>query len=152
MPAIFQSDLAKGIIPLPYPVANEECVVRGYYTIPTTIAENDVVELAIVPAGCKLTDIVLDSDDLDSGTPAIVWDIGFMTGDAGAAVSSRTVGQTLFASSAVSQAGGLARPTLKTAQRDAGSHVARGVGAKLVTDAATAVEGVLGMTIRYAPI
>lgn len=147
---IHQSDYANGSKSGPYPgFAGAVCAVRATFTVPTTIVEGDIVELVGLPPGCVPVDAIFDSDDLDSGTPAIVWDIGIMSGEFGDTDPTRSCGDELFDGITTSQAGGLVRPTLADAQRIAASGAARGIGAKLVTDAATAVAGTIGLTLFY---
>lgn len=151
---IHQSDFAALRKAMPYPSEAGVVVgVRGYFTVPTTIAANDIIELLGLPPGCSIVDAVFDSDDLDSGgSPAIVWDLGLMSGTFGSKALSRTCGNELFASVNTSQAGGVARPTKKEAYRVGPSSVARGIGAKLVTVAATPAAGVVGLTLSYTAV
>jgi hypothetical protein len=142
-----QNDAAKGFVAIAYASLAGQVVAQRYtYTVPTTIAEGDIIEMAPIPAGHRVVGMVLDSDDLDSGTPAIVWDVGIMSGNWGD-TGVRTCGAEFFASSTVSQGGTTAQPTLKTAYRTAKADNHRSIGLKLVTDAATAVEGVIGLTV-----
>lgn len=151
---IHQSDFALLKKAQPYPgEAGVVVAVRGYFTVPTTIAEGDIVELVGLPPGCDVVDAIFDSDDLDSnGAPAIVWDVGVMSGTFGDAESVRTCGDELFDGITTSQAGGVARTTEKDAFRIGSSGSARSIGAKLVTDAATAVAGVIGLTLFYTAV
>jgi hypothetical protein len=147
---IHQSDYAKGAKSQPYPLgAGVVVACRMTFTVPTDIAENDIIEFGSLPSGCVPVDVIADSDDLDSGTPAIVWDFGLMSGEPGDTESARTCGDEFFDGTTISQGGGVARTTEKDALRIAASGSERSVGAKLVTDAATAVEGVLGLTLFY---
>lgn len=147
---IHQSDWAKGIKSTPYPHnAGQVCVLRATFSVPANIAEGDIIEMLVLPNGCVPFDAILDSDDLDTGTPAIVWDAGIMSGTVGDADSVRTCGDELFDGVTVSQAGGLVRPTLAKAQRITASGVDRSIGLKLVTDAATAAAGTVGLTVFY---
>lgn len=147
---IHQSEWAKGRFNVPYPsCAGETVTVRGYFTVPANIVELDIIELLCLPNGCRPVDVIIDSDDLDTGSPAIVWDVGIMSGTWGDDDPARTCGNELFASVNVSQAGGVARPTKKEAYRIARSGADRSIGLKLVTDAATAAAGEIGLTLSY---
>lgn len=148
---ITQSDWAKGRNNVPYPSnAGAVCAVRCSITVPTTMSANDIIELACLPGGHTLVDAILDSDDLDTGTPAIVWDVGLMSGAWQDDAQDRTCGNELFAASAVSQAGGAVRPTKKEAFRITAAGADRSIGLKLTTVAATAAAGVIGLTLFYA--
>lgn len=152
--AILQSDYGKGIKTMPYPrTAGVVTVARGQLTIPTSIAVNDIVELLGLPPGCDVVDAIFDTDDLDTGgSPAILWDIGLMSGTFGDSASARTCGDQLFAAITTSQAGGVARSTDKRAFRIGPASTARGIGAKLKTAAATPAAGTIGLTLFYAAV
>lgn len=149
--AIIQSDFAKGSKPTPYPSEAGVVVAQRFYmTVPAAAALNDILEVGILPAGCRPLDCVLDSDDLDSGgSPAIALDVGIMSGDVGSTDGARTCGTEFFAASQVARAGGNARPTLATAHKVAASDKERSIGVKIQAAAATGVAGVLGLTVFY---
>ncbi|EHK57639.1 hypothetical protein [Allomesorhizobium alhagi] len=147
---IHQSNEAQGIAPVPYPAFAGHVVTHRFaFAVPADIVEGDTVELAILPANCRVVDMIFDSDDLDTGTPAIVWDIGIMSGEVGSTDTGRTTDDEFFDGSTLSQAGGVARPTIVTAFRTTATGQARSIGAKLVTDAATAAAGTIGLTVSY---
>lgn len=119
-----------------------------------TTAQNvtgNIIDFAILPAWATVFDMILDADDLDSGSPAITLDVGLMTGSPGealdAAGAARTCGAEFFAASTVAQAGTIARPTLKTAFRVAPVAYDRSIGVKVLLQAATAVEGAIGLSV-----
>lgn len=148
--ALHQSNAAKGVTPIPYPsISGPVTGFRVAFTVPDDIVEGDIIEMCAIPPGCRVVDAIFDSDDLDSGTPAIVWDIGIMSGAFGDNDADRTCGDEFFDGITTSQGGGAVRSTLAKAFRTTTAATARGVGAKLVTDAATAVEGVIGLTLFY---
>lgn len=145
---ILQSDSAKGGIPIAYPAyAGHVVAQRHAFAVPVTIAQNDIVELACVPGGFRVVDIVFDSDDLDSGTPAILWDVGLMSGEWGSTDPARTCGDEFLDGTTISQAGGVARPTLAGAFRTSVAATDRSIGAKLVAAAAAAQAGTIGLTV-----
>lgn len=151
--ATIQSDAAKGLLTPPNAyLAGVETVMRYSMAVPTGVAANDILELACCPAGHRVTEIIQDTDDLDSdGSPAIAYDIGFMSGkwqDTGA----RTCGAEFYSGSTLARAGGVDRPTLKTAYRDAGAAYPRSIGVKITTVAATAAAGSIALTVRTVPI
>lgn len=147
---ITQSEWAKGRNNVPYPNnAGAICSVRCFVTVAATIAAGDIIELACLPAGHELVDAILDSDDLDTGTPGIVWDVGVMSGDWQSEDPARTCGNELFAATTISQAGGVARPTKKEAMRITASGKDRSIGLKLGVVAGTPAAGVIGLRIFY---
>lgn len=149
--AMKQSDAALGRVAIAYPsIAGHVVAQRFAYTLPTDTLEGTIIEMAPIPPGCRVVDMVLDSADLDTGSPAILLDVGIMSGDWGVKDDARTCGAEFFSGSNVAQAGGVARPTLASAYKQAASDTARSIGIKLATDAATAALGEIGLTVHYA--
>lgn len=148
--AIYQSDAAKGLqTPPNAQLAGVEGVMRYSMTVPTTIAAGDILELACIPPGMRVTEIIQDADDLDSnGTPTLAYDIGIMSGKFGDTTPSRTCGAEFYAGSTLGRTGGVDRPTLASAYRVGGGAAARSIGVKINTAAATPVSGTIGLTVR----
>lgn len=147
--AVKQSAAALGRVAVAYPsIAGHVVAQRFSYTVPTSITAGDIIELAPIPPGCRVVDIVLDSADLDTGSPAIVLDVGIMSGEWGDPANDRTVGAEFFSASTVAQAGGVVRPTLASAYKQAASDKARSIGVKVATAAATAQAGEIGLTVH----
>ncbi|AFN39121.1 virion structural protein [Burkholderia phage BcepMigl] len=125
------------------------------FSLPATaLAANDIIELAILPANHAPSDAILVADDLDSGgAPAIVFDVGVMSGDVGDKVSARTCGNELFSASNVGQAGGTARATLASAFTIAPSDKDRSIGVKITTAAQAQVANAkLRLLLKYRPV
>lgn len=151
---IKQNSAAKGTETIAYP-SNAGEVIRNRFTFPvvaaTAIAANDILEIGCIPSNCEVVDIILDADDVDSGAePAIVVDVGLMSGEWGEADDTRTCGAEFFSASTLLQAGGVARPSLKTAFRIAKSDKHRSIGIKVTTAAATQASGTIGLTVLVA--
>lgn len=148
--AVIQSKFAKGVKGVPFPAfAGHVVAMRFDHAFAVAPALNDILELACLPAGARVVDMILDGDDLDSGT-AIVVDVGIMSGNWGDESGSRTVGAEFFSGSTLLQAGGVARPTLKTAFRTTPAANDRSIGVKIATAAGTFVAGSIGLTLLYA--
>lgn len=150
--AIHQSEFAKGTRDVPYPAnAGQVCAARFFMTAPANLALNDILEIGVVPAGCRVLDLVLDTDDLDTGgSPAIVLDVGLMSGEVGSTDGGRACGDEFLDGVNTAQAGGVVRPTLTKAFRTGTAPVARSIGAKVMTAGATPAAGVIGLTVFYA--
>lgn len=149
---MLQTDYAKGGIIAPTPDnAGEVVSYRAEIDLATTdLTLNNIIEMGPLPGDCDLVDVILDADDLDSnGAPAITLDVGIMSGDFGVSAGARTCGAELLSAVTTAQAGGVVRPTLKTAFRIARSHVDRGIGVKIGAAPATAQAGTLGLTVIY---
>ncbi|HRO00343.1 MAG TPA: hypothetical protein PLX43_02375 [Nitrobacter sp.] len=148
---MLQTDYAKGGIIAPTPDnAGEVVSYRAEIDLATSdLTLNNIIEMGPLPGDCDLVDVILDTDDLDSGTAAITLDVGIMSGDFGVSSGSRTCGAEIFSASTVAQAGGVVRPTLATAFRIARSHVDRGIGVKIKAAPDTPQAGTLGLTVIY---
>lgn len=148
---LIQSQYAKGIVSPPYPAfAGAVVAFRFAHTLSAAPAQNDIIELAPLYAGLRVIDMVLDSDDLDSGT-AMLLDVGIMSGAWQENNGARTCGAEFFSASSLPQAGGVAVPTLKTAYRTAPAGADRSIGVKINTAAGTFIPGgQIGLTVLFA--
>jgi hypothetical protein len=122
-----------------------EIVVRASIKFLTavTLAENDVLRFARLPAGYALTSVELDNDAL--GTAAV------------ASVGILNTAETAVASAAITSANiataGIKLDNSSAARRAAVSDDDRMVGAVVTTaaSAALAQNAVVGLTLRYRP-
>lgn len=117
------------------------------------LAANDIIELAVLPAGNVVTDAILVCDDLDtSGSATLAFDVGLMSGEVGD-TGARTCGAELFAASTLGQAGGVARATLASAFTIAPSDKDRSIGVKVKAAPATQANGAkLRLLLKYAAV
>lgn len=152
LPAAEQS----GPIPIAYPDCAGDVVVNRYEidlgSAPlkgVTLAQDDILDIGIIPGTSQVVDVVIDSDDLDTGaTPALAFDVGVLTGTPGTTDASRTCGNQFFAASTVAQAGGVVRTTKKEAFRVARADKDTSVGVKITAAAATqATSGKIGVSV-----
>ncbi len=150
--ALIQSKSAQGIIGVPIPAfAGAATAFRFSHTLSANPSVNDILELACIPANCRVIDVILDSDDLDTnGAPTLAYDVGVMSGDFGVNDAARTCGAEFFAASAASQTGAVARPTIKTAFRTTTTSKDRSIGLKFTAVAATFAAGEIGLTVIVA--
>jgi hypothetical protein len=72
--------------------------VSEVFTFPAAPVINDTIEMVLLPKGAVISDIILDADDLDTGTPAILLQVG-----------DGTTADKFIGASNVAQAGGVAR-------------------------------------------
>jgi hypothetical protein len=150
--SILQSAYAKGNRVAPYPqIAGAATTHRFSMEIPADVAQDDILELAVIPQDAEPMDIILDCDDVDAnGAPAIVMDVGIMSGEFGDNDPARTCGNEFFAGSTVGQAGGVERASKPSAFRVAKSNKARSIGVKITTAPATGQAGSIGLTLTVA--
>lgn len=122
-----------------------------FYDLPT--AQNvtgDIIDIGVLPAYHTISDVILIADDLDSGL-GIVLDVGIMSGTPGDTLTARTCGAEVFSGATTAQAGGVARPTLKTAFNIKPTEADRSIGVKIATQSATAVAGRIRLRVFMHP-
>lgn len=147
--AIIRSKYAQGIFPVPYPsLAGAATAMRFSHALTTAPAANDILELAPLYNGTRVIDMILDADDFDTGTGILI-DVGLMSGKWQDTEAGRTCGAEFFAASNLLQAGGSARPSLKTAFRSAPAGFDRSIGIRFNTAATGFVAGVIGLTLIF---
>jgi len=144
---LIQSKYAKGLIIPPFPAFAGGVVAHRFaHDFASAPALNDILELAVIPAGACVVDMIVDSDDMDSGT-ALLFDIGIMSGNWQVNDGARTVGAEFFSGLNIGQAGGSARPSLKTAFRTQRIGTDRSIGVKIATAATGFLLGQIGLTL-----
>ena len=154
MPTITQSNQAKGVVAVPYPDSSGDVnAVRYSMAVPTNMIVGDILELGCIPAGCRVVDLILDCDDIDTnGAPTVAFDVGIMSGAWGDPTPTRTCGAEFFSASNVGQAGTVARPTLKSAFQTAPVNTERSIGVKMTAAAATPAVGNIGLTVLFVTL
>lgn len=151
--SLIQNEAAKGFIAIPEAGSAGEVISKRFtHTFPNTIAAGDIVEMAPIPAGMRVVDMILDSDSLDSdgSSKTMDVDVGIMSGEWGINDGDRTCGAEFFDGDTTVRAGGTARPSLKTAFRTGVSSNHRSIGIKVATVAAEKAAGEVGLTVFYA--
>ena len=149
--AVKQSDFAKGICDLATPECAGQTITHFLkYTIPAAgLPLNDIIELGVVPAGTKVVDMTLHSDDLDTGS-TLALDVGLMNGTWQDPDQSRTVGAEFFSADAVAQAGGSSRMSLASGFNVAKSDSDRSIGVKIQAAATGAQTGEIRLNVLLA--
>jgi len=86
--------------------AGEVHVSSGQYSAPDSLAADDLIGLAVLPAGCIPVDFMLAADDLDTHeTPTITLTVGILNGDEDDLVAN----SDFITASTIAQGGGVAR-------------------------------------------
>lgn len=121
------------------------CVVSEY-VVEAGLALNDIVEMCAFPPESVLVDAVVAVEDTDSnGTPTVKIDVGIMTGQYLAALEddgdARACGTEILSASTLPQAGGMARLATGSTLLLSPSNLARSLGIKVNTAAATLTTG-----------
>lgn len=144
--ALKQSLHALGTIPMPIPNNAGLVAVRTTYTLTADLAANDIIEMGLLPANCVPVDLILDNDDLDSGTTATV-SAGLLT----TAKDNLTGALWLTDSTALRSAATGTRADalgLHSMSRVAATGADRSYGLKITADT-NATSGTVGMTLFY---
>lgn len=135
--------------------ANDVIAVRAEYSLSAALVVNDQIEMVCLPAQHVPVDVILDTDDLDSGgSPAITLSVGLFAGTVGdTTLGNRTPDETIIAAATTGQAGGVVRPTLASAFRIAPDKVNdRAIGILVKAGPATgATTGKIGLTVLMRP-
>lgn len=97
--AIFPSDVTTGKLPIVAPrSAGAVHCQRFHYVFATTQDENDILELGVLPAFCRVVDAVI----VPEGTmTSRTCDIGIMSGSVGSSDTARTSGDEFFDAAAL---------------------------------------------------
>lgn len=144
--ALKQSLHALGTIPMPLPIGPALVAVRSSYTLTADLSANDIIEMGLLPANCVPVDLILDNDDLDSGTTATV-SVGLLN----AAKDDLTGALWLTDSTAVRSAATGTRADalgLHSMSRVTSTGADRSYGVKITADT-NATSGTIGLTLFY---
>ena len=133
--------------------AGDVDVVLASFTVPTGLANGDVIELGAIPAYAQVIDFKIVTQALDSnGTPTVVFNAGFLSGTYGAQDNTRTCGADFINASTVGQHGGIQIENVTTGLLAIPSVSDRGFGITLTTGAATLAVGAnLRAMVKIAP-
>lgn len=133
--------------------AHDLVAVRADFALTEALEADDIIEMLELPPGYVPVDVILDTDDLDTGTPGITLDVGILDGAVGdTKVANRTNGAEFLAASTVGQAGGIARAAVKGFTRLAPSDSRRSIGVTVKAGPGTgATTGTVSLTVLYRP-
>lgn len=150
--ATIASKFSKGELPIVTGDCAGDVVINDYFIDVTAaqIEADNLFDLGVLPAYHTVVDAVLIPDDLDTGTPAIVLDIGLMSGTPGDVTSVRTCGDELYDGTTAAQGGTLTRMTEADGFKILPVDYDRSIGVKVVTDAATAAAGRIRLRVLMA--
>lgn len=143
-----------GQLPIPTPAGGEVKAVRFELSLATgDLALNTIGQIGILPAGCVPVDVIVDADDLDSSTAALVMQVGIWDGsgaslsnatdDGGAHWGVTTAANTAFQQRLTHNGNAMSRVNATGADRK--------LGVKVTTAPTAAVAGKLGVTLLYRP-
>jgi len=147
-----QSDYAKRVRQMPIAGGAEVVSVRMVVSLPANHALNDILEFGELPEDHVPVDFVLDAADIDTnGAPAVVLAAGLLNaGKTDLSAGADDGGASWLTASAIGQAGGMARPTVRAMWlTNPLPTTKRMLGGKITTGAATPAAGDVAMTIKY---
>jgi hypothetical protein len=141
--ALYQSKQVKAGVPaLSATEASCPLAVVGEFLTVAGLTANDVIEMVALPAGTVPIDVAIACEDLDTGgTPAIVLDVGVLSGNYAANDSARTCGAEFINDTNIGQAGGMASANVAAGLLLTPTLNDRSIGVKIQTAAATLATG-----------
>lgn len=147
---LFRNNVALGSVNMPAPVDGSLVAFRCAYTLVSDVAANDIIELGTLPADCVPVDLILDTDDLDSGATGTV-SVGLLnTGKTDLDTTASGGAAWLTAQSIQSATAARADVAgLRAASRCAKTSTNRPFGIKIVGETAAAAGAVIGVTLIY---
>lgn len=135
-------------------------LVRNVYELDMSLAPfkgvtfllNDIIDIGPLPANHIVTDMIIDSDDMDTnGTPLLALDVGILSGTPGDTVSVRTMSNEFFAADVAARTGVISRMTKGAGFRVAPTQADRSIGVKIQAAAATqATTGKIRLIVEMA--
>lgn len=141
--ALFQSKQVKAGVPALSPT-EASCLVAivGEFVTAAGLTANDVIEMVAIPAGTVPIDVTVACEDLDSGgTPAIVLDVGVLSGNYGANDAARTCGAEFINDTIIGQTGGMASANVAAGLLLTPTLNDRSIGIKVQTSASVLAPG-----------
>lgn len=127
-------------------------VVVGEFLTVAGLTAADVIEMVAFPAGTVPVDVTVVTEDLDTGTPAITFDVGLLSGSFGD-TGTRTCGAEFLSDSNIGQAGGMARANVAAGLLLGHSTSDRSLGIKIEAAAGTLATGKkIRMIATFAPV
>lgn len=149
--ALYQSKQVKAGVPALSPTeASCPVAVVGEFVTVAGLTANDVIEMVAVPAGTVPIDVTIACEDLDTGgTPAIVLDVGVLSGNYGANDAARTCGTEFINDTIIGQTGGMVSANIAAGLLLTPTLNDRSIGIKVQTSASVLA---LGKKIRVVAL
>lgn len=142
------TDYHTGTKPMPVAQGAEVLCVRDSAAWATTKSLSDILAMMPLPVDHIPIDIILDTDDTDTGSSETLT-VGLLNaGKTDISTATADGGGVWISGSAAPQTGVLARPTTKFITRVKPSSSVRYVGVKLAT-IGSATAGTVGVTMLY---
>lgn len=148
--SLLRNSVALGKIPMPN--ANDSALVafRMSFTLTADVAAGDIIELGYLPADTVPVDLILDTDDLDTGSTGTV-SVGLLNSGKTDLDTTASGGSAWLTAQSVQAAGAERADSagLLAMSRCAANGNNRPLGVKIVGEAAAAAGAVIGVTLYY---
>lgn len=137
MATAYKSDKATNLAPprAAIPGAN---LVAETFLFPAAPVLNDTVEMFTLPAGAVIADMILNATDLDTGTPAIMLQVG-----------DGTTADKYLTANSIAQAGGVVRCIDKAGVIGVALAADTKIIVKVSTGPGTGAVGTIGLAVTY---
>lgn len=146
------NDYITGRKPVPTPAGGELVAVRFTLDMATgDLAVNTIGQVGVLPAGCVPVDVIVDMDDLDTSTAALVMQVGIWDGSSADISTAAADGGAHWGVTAAANAAAMQRLTLNgnAMSRVTPTQADRKLGVKVTTAPTAAQAGKLGITLLY---
>lgn len=150
------NDFITGRKPVPTPAGSEVLATRFTIALATgDLALNTIGQVGALPAGCVPVDVFVDGTDMDTGSAAMVLQVGIWDGS-GASLSTDAAdggahwGVTTAVNTAFNQRLTMNANALNGVAPSATAN--RKIGVKVATAPTTPAAGTLGVTVLYRAV
>lgn len=146
---VYATKNANRVVPAVQPNGSEAVTVRFEFDLTAALLITDVVKLGWLPANCKVTDWMVDSDDL-SDSAAGTFGLGILASTGLTVDTTASGGAAWVAGSTLMQAGGVVRPIIAAHTRMVVSRTAdQLIGIVMAASCTTTATGKFGLTLTY---
>lgn len=147
------SNFSNGSLPIKSADSAGDVICQDFFYDITAaqLLTGDIIDMGILPAYHTVTDMILISSDIDTGSAAVTLDVGLMSGTPGDSTNTRTCGAEFFAASVSGQAGAIDRMSLPGGFKVLATQADRSIGVKILLQPATAAAGRIRLRVLMHP-
>ena len=146
---VYATKNASRAVPAVQPNGSEAVTVRYEFDLSAALLITDVIKLGYLPANCKVTDWMVDSDDL-SDSAAGTFGLGILASTGLTVDTTASGGAAWVAGATTMQAGGLLRAASTAHTRMVVSRTAdQLIGIVMAASCTTVATGKIGLTLTY---
>lgn len=146
---IYATKNANRVVPAVQPMGSEAVKVRFEFDLSAILLISDVIKLGYLPANCKVTDWMVDSDDL-SDSAAGTFGLGILASSGLTVDTTASGGAAWVAASTLMQGGGIVRAVAVAPTRMVVSRTSEQlIGVVMATSCTGTATGKFGLTLTY---